>query len=381
VWTQQARIRPANTANVFTGSSVSLFQDDAAFGAPGANRVYVYHRNGTTWSQVDAVNQGSDNSFGSSVAIEGTPISVLVASEFLANAAAGRTFEYGSTGSAYSLLNELVPTPAPAAGEIFGSSVAFNAGRALVGSSGGNGNTGEAYVFKLRSESTTGITGIVNPLDLMTDSLTGVPYTVYVSVLDPAVSNTPQGSVHIDDGNGGSCDASLSEDQLGLASGSCDLTSSFFGQLTITASFGGDLNLAPSSDSKLHKVTGNHFVFDPNAQTNVVEGETGTGVVVKLLNGADALIDDSTTQVTVSVQDTCGNPNTVGTLTLTNGVADFSGIGPKFYTTTTNGALNYTAQESPFSPSTSPSSATSGNFDVDANADILFADGFEDCRL
>jgi len=158
------------------------------------------------------------------------------------------------------------------------------------------------------------------------------------------------------------------------------------GSLTINASYGGDLTYSSSTDSHAHKVSGNHFVFNPVTPPNVLQGTEATGVVVELRDGADALINDSTTQVVVTVQNTCGDTITIGTLTLTNGVADFSGLGPKFYTVTSNGALSFTAQESPFDLNTSPSSATSGNFDVDSNAvadggDIVFADGFEECRL
>jgi hypothetical protein len=207
---------------------------------------------------------------------------------------------------------------------------------------------------------------------------------VFVSVVDPDNSDgltTPTGSVHFDDSNGGACDAPLSEDTLGTAVGKCSITSNFFGSLTLNASYGGDLNFAAKSDSVQHNVTGNHFVFDPATPPNVLQGTQETGVVVKLLNGAGTLIDDSTTQVTVSMQDPCGDPLpiTFGTLTLTNGVADFSNLGPRFYTPITG--LNYNAQQEPFVLATSPSSATSLNFDVDANTDILKADGFEDCRL
>ena len=38
VWTQQTNIRPANVTNAFTGTGVSLFQNTAAFGAPGTNK-------------------------------------------------------------------------------------------------------------------------------------------------------------------------------------------------------------------------------------------------------------------------------------------------------------------------------------------------------
>jgi FG-GAP repeat len=382
IWTQQARIRPANVENVFTGASVSLFQDKGAFGAPGAGSnagaVYVYNRSGTTWSSQGTVNGAAGSQLGTSVSLQGSPFTVLAAGAPQANSQGGRAFEYGSSGGAFSLLNELLPSDNDP-GDVFGSSAKLDAGRVIVGAPAKG--PGAAYIFKVRSASTTTITGIVDDTHFDEDSLTGVPYDVFVSVTDPDVAATPTGSVHFDDSNGGSCDAALSESVLGTATGSCTLTSSFFGSLTMNASYGGDLSFAASSDSVAHTVTGNHFVFDP-APSNVLQGTKETGVVVKLLNGADELIDDSTTQVTVTANDTCGESGTpIGTLTLTNGMADFSGMGPNFYTVTSNGALNYTAQESPFDAMTSPASATSGNFDVDADSDIAYADGFEDCRL
>lgn len=379
IWTQQARIRPANTANVFTGTAVSLFQEKAAFGAPGASNgqgaIYVYNRSGTTWTQQDSVTAGaSGDGLGNSVSLQGSPITVLAGGAPFANSNGGRAYEFGSTGGAFSLLNELVPTD-NAIGDNFGASAQLDAGRIIVGAPFTNLTEGGAYIFKIRSGSTTTITGIVNAGDFATDSLTGVPYDVFVSVVGDGVT-TPTGSVHFDDSNGGACDAPLTEDTAGTAVGSCSITSNFFGELTLNASFGGDLNFAASSTSAQHKVTGNHFVFDP-APTNVLQGTQETGVVVKLLNGADQVIDDSTTQVTVSIQDTCGETNIIGTLTLTNGVADFSNLGPKFYTTTTGSALHYTGQEEPFVLATSPSSATSGSFDVDANPEFVFYNGFE----
>jgi hypothetical protein len=58
---------------------------------------------------------------------------------------------------------------------------------------------GRRLHLRVRSASTTTITGIVNAGDFATDSLTGVPYDVFVSVVDPDNSDgltTPTGSVH-----------------------------------------------------------------------------------------------------------------------------------------------------------------------------------------
>jgi hypothetical protein len=308
------------------------------------------------------------------VSVQGTPSTILAAAAPGA-IPGGAAYEFGASGGAFSLLNQLIATD-NAAGDAFGTSTRLDAGRIIVGAPN-SATTGAAYIFKIRSESSTAITGIVNDGDFATKSLTGVPYDVFVSVTDGTGGNaTPTGSVHVDDSNGGSCDATLSAsgDPDGHAVGSCSLTSTFFGTLTMNASYGGDLNFSASSDSVGHDVTGNHLVFNP-APPDVLQGEASSGVIVQLLDGADNLItSDSTTQVTLTVDDSCADPPIVlGTLTLTSGQADFSGVGQKFYTVFTGLSINAT-------PNNAASPAT-GNINVVANTDILYADGFEDCRL
>jgi hypothetical protein len=381
IWTQQANIRPANVANAVTGTGVSLFQNTAAFGAPGNQRVYIYTRTGTSWSNTSTIN-GGVSGFGHSVSIQGSPaFSFLAVGSPADNSGGGRAFEFGSNGGPYSQLNELIATD-NAGGDAFGNSVGLDAGQIFVGAPN-QATFGAAYAFKFQNPSVTKITGFsADP------SLTGVPYTVTVTVTDGSGNNdTPTGSVHLDDSNGGSCDALLALDPDlgntdGHAIGSCALTSNFFGTLTMNASYGGDANFSASGDSTSHDVTGNHFVFNPATPANQLQGTEANGIVVELRDGADNLVaSDSITQVTVLVNDTCGGQTSLGTVTLTNGVADFTGLGPKFYTATSGGALTMNAQQEPFNVLTSPSSATSGSFDVDTNPDIVFADGFEDCRL
>jgi hypothetical protein len=380
VWTQQANIRPANTTNAFTGTAVSLFQDTAAFGAPGAGSgkgaVYVYQRTGTTWtSQASITVPGSANgdNFGASVSIEGTPASYLAAGAPFANSTAGTAYQYFSSGGAFSLTDQLVATD-NAATDNFGSSLSLDSGRILVGAPGKNISVGASYVFKFLAESVTAITGFSTDPD---PSLTGVPYTVTVTVTDgTGGTGTPTGSVHLDDSNGGTCDATLSAsgDPDGHAVGSCQLTSSFFGTLTMNASYGGDGSFAPSSASVPHDVTGNHLAFVPSPPPDVLQGNAVAGLTVQVLDGSNALItSDSTTQVTLTVDDSCGNTDSIGTLTVTNGVADFSGVGPKFYTLATGLSVH--------AVSSNATTAANDNINVVANTDFVFADGFEDCRL
>ena len=99
------------------------------------------------------------------------------------------------------------------------------------------------------------------------------------------------------------------------------------------------------------------------------------GVVVQVLDGANNLISsDSTTQVTLTVDDSCGNTGIVlATLTVTGGSADFSGLGQRFYTVTTGLNIQGVSNDG--------TSTASSSINVAANPDMIFPDGFEDCRL
>jgi len=368
-YTQQFSVRPGNIANNFAGSSVSVFNNTAAFGAPGNNNgqgaVYVYNRTGTTWSQTATIaNPGNTagDGFGSSVAQLGQ---FLIAGAPGTNSNAGAAYEFGANGSNYNLVNQLVPSDNPA-GATFGFSTSVNSGRALVGAPA-DGAAGSAYVFKFLVPSVTKITSTsVDP----GSASTGVAYTVNVNVdHDIGGSGTPTGSVHVDDGAGGSCDAALD----GSGNGSCDVTSNFFGFVTLTATYAGDLTFSPSQDGRQLLVTGNHLVFNPAPPADQVQGTQFVGTV-EVQNGANAVItSDNTTLVTLTVEDSCAEPNTIGPVQVVNGVATFATTGPLFYVVAP--ALNISA-----APEAGNDTALANSqVNVVANPDILFTDGFEGC--
>ena len=99
VWTQQAYIKASNTdASDAFGSDVDIFGDTIVVAAPGedsnatgvngnqadnsladSGAVYVFTRNGSTWSQqayIKASNTGVDDEFGYSVAISGDTLAI-----------------------------------------------------------------------------------------------------------------------------------------------------------------------------------------------------------------------------------------------------------------------------------------------------------------
>jgi len=370
-WTQQARLRPSNTANVFYGQAVSLFNNSAAFGAPGdggKGAVYVFTRAGTTWTQTDkltAPGGAAGDNFGASVAQLGT---FVVAAAPNANSGAGVAYEFGTDGSNYSVLNNLVPSDHPAAA-LLGFSASVAAGRTIIGAPGDNSGAGAAYVFKFLQPSVATITGTsVQPVPGVASS--GVPFTVFVHVdHDISGTGTPTGSVDVVSDQGGTCNIPVLD---GSGNGQCAFTSNYFGVIGLTASYGGDLNFSPATSTPAYPldVTGNHLVFDPEPPADVAEDDHFAGVV-RLLNSADQPIS-STASVTVTITDTCGNPNIL-VVPMAAGVATFSGIGPR---------LESEGQALPTALLVSADAGTEGaptqsSFNLVTNPDLIFQDGNE----
>src|SRR5262249_37453858 len=155
-----------------------------------------YSRSGTTWTQTAAVTApggAAGDAFGTSVGQLGA---YLVAGAPNAGSGAGAAYAFGSNGSSYSLLDQLVPSDAPAAAN-FGSSAGVTAGRAITGAPADSSvasSAGSAYVFKFLQPSVTSITSTSVDPD---PASTGVPYTVFVHVdHDVGGSGTPTGTVH-----------------------------------------------------------------------------------------------------------------------------------------------------------------------------------------
>ena len=383
-WTQQTNIRPANTANFRAGTSVSVSGDTAAIGTPGGNggkgAVYMYKRSGTSWSSagtLTATGGASGDQFGASVATSGKYVIVGAP----AASGGGKAYEFALVGASYVQADALIPSDV-AAGDTFGASVSFDSGRALVGSPLNDNNeatdNGAAYSFIIQQTSTTSISSFFTappPGDFTTKSLTGVAYNVYVHVAPETGVLIPAGSVSIDDQNGGTCNV----DTLDAAGdGFCSLVSNFFGSLTVKAHYNGGVVFSESTGLQAHDVTGNHFVFNP-APADVLMGERVDNVTVELQDGNNQVItSDSTTQVTLTVDDICGNTTTLATQSVLLGVALFTSVGPNYYADhipTTGGAMGIHALPAVIS---GPSSTDDG-FDVLFNSGYIFSNDYEDC--
>lgn len=168
-WTQQAKLNASDGAAGYGfGMSVALSGDTALVGSwthnVGANReqgsVYVFVRNGTTWSQqaqLTASDGAALDRFGVSVALSGD--TALVGSyldDMGANLDQGSAYVFTRIGTTWGQQAKLTSSSG-AAGDRFGSSVALSGDTALVGAYlddlDAKSNQGSAYVF-LRSGST-----------------------------------------------------------------------------------------------------------------------------------------------------------------------------------------------------------------------------------
>ena len=211
--------------------------------------------------------------------------------------------------------------------------------------------------------------------DFPDPSLVGQTVTVTVSVT-PVVpgAGTPTGLVTITDDV--DLAATCTIPNISLAN-SCTLSLNTLGTSNLTATYAGDAGFDASvSVSEPHTVTipaGNHLVFVPPSPSDVLRGNRLNGVTVQIQDAGNAVVTtENSTQVTLSVSACGGTQVLFGPVTVTAGVADFTGVGPRFYTlaslTLNADAAGYTT-------------AASGSFNVLANADIVFADDFTSCRL
>jgi len=199
-----------------------------------------------------------------------------------------------------------------------------------------------------------------------------VTVTVNVAPVAPGLG-TPTGSVTItDDLDGAICTIADV-----TASWSCQLTLTTPGTHVLTVSYSGDGNFNLSGTTTQHVVNStaaNYLAFgqQPGA---MLRGNRLNGVTVQVLDTNNAVVaSDNSTQVTISLT-ACGNPVTFGPVTVVKGIATFTGMGVRFYSIASKLQLSATS-----SPALAP--ATSNQFNVAANTDLIFAPGdFDRCRL
>ena len=164
-WIQQQKLQPAELQiGALFGSSVALEGNVAVVGAPGqftgvlGGAVYIFVRSGTTWTlqqRLSPPTNTNENSlrFGTSVAINNGRIIVGAPGETVnGQVVSGAAYIYSLSGTNWILTQKLVPTD-PSAGANFGVSVDIAPSVAIAGAPLDNQaapNAGAAYIFTSR---------------------------------------------------------------------------------------------------------------------------------------------------------------------------------------------------------------------------------------
>jgi hypothetical protein len=189
VWTQEAKLLASDGfAGDEFGWSVAISGDTVVVGAPKANffnldqgTAYVFQRTGTEWIQQKkfALVLSQDDHFGWSVAIDGDTIAVGMPNDsYGGQANLGRVFVYVRDGQTWTLAQQL--TASNGAGfYVFGRAVSVSGDRILVGSPGaqsGNGR-GAAYAFQRQRSSWLEESILVSP----TPQIDNFGYAVSIS--------------------------------------------------------------------------------------------------------------------------------------------------------------------------------------------------------
>lgn len=172
-WTQQAYIKASNPlASNFFGPSVSLSGDTLAVGcihesgvAIESGAVYVFVRNGTTWTQQALLRPSSTATrahFGASVALSDGKLAVGVPDESGVASQSGAVYVFERSGTTWPQ-KAYIKAPNPHASDHFGASVALSGETLAVGATGESsaatgiggdqmdtsaGSAGAVYVFK-----------------------------------------------------------------------------------------------------------------------------------------------------------------------------------------------------------------------------------------
>ena len=134
----------------FFGWSVSIDGDYAIIGAPGipdsgsTGSVYIFKRDENKWYEHAYFNGTNyDEYLGMSVSIDG---SYAIAGAYGDDSRIGLAYMFNRSGTTWAEEQKLTASDG-GNGDFFGRSVSINAGYAIIGADGDDGDTGSAYVF------------------------------------------------------------------------------------------------------------------------------------------------------------------------------------------------------------------------------------------
>jgi hypothetical protein len=147
-WTQQAELTAADAGpSAQFAYSVVVTGNTAFLGAFGSSAAYVFARSGTTWSQQQKILPGDPtgaDGFGGSLAL-GSTVLFIGAPNKASHTGAVYAFANSGTGS-WSQQQKLLASDATA-GDGFGTAVAVSGNTVWVGAPGHAAHAGAAYVF------------------------------------------------------------------------------------------------------------------------------------------------------------------------------------------------------------------------------------------
>lgn len=216
-WTQQAQLTASNgTFDDIFGSAVDIAGDTIAIGARGseggglvqAGSVYIFVRNGTTWTeqaQILPKDVHEGGNFGALVALSGNTLLVGVPSDDTQGNQAGAAYVFVRTGSTWRQQAKLIPADIGVA-DHFGQSIDISGGTAIIGAPnenhGGPGAEGAAYVYVRAGTSWTLQSKLIGPPATITSDHFGSAVAVWRSVAvvgspDDHVGPEGIGSAHV----------------------------------------------------------------------------------------------------------------------------------------------------------------------------------------
>jgi len=157
-WTRQAKLIPSDgAASDNAGISVALSADTAIVGSAmhdvGANSnqgaAYIFVRNGTMWTEQAKLidnDGGTDHQFGVSVAVNGDTAMVGSIQDATKGVAAGAVYVFERNGTTWTQQAKLVANDG-SAGAYFGFGISIVGDTAVIGAYGDATQQGAAYVF------------------------------------------------------------------------------------------------------------------------------------------------------------------------------------------------------------------------------------------
>jgi hypothetical protein len=164
-WSFEAELVPSSAQDVlFFGTAVALYQDTALIGAPGtvvglpgggAGAAYFFRRTGTQWSQLQEIlnpNPGTAQLFGNAVAINGR--TAMVGTPFKdvgLLAQVGVVYAYKEDASGQFVADGALSPAAPFGDDHFGSAIALENAKAIIGAPTAPNSDGRAYQFNIQS--------------------------------------------------------------------------------------------------------------------------------------------------------------------------------------------------------------------------------------